>query len=893
MSRRTVNSSFTENPTDLRRSTILEDVTLTSSGLGHKRKSQLCDKVQRMGGRFLAVLSQECTHLVCESTDGEKYKAAARLGIKIVNTSWVLACWEQEERLPLQSKYLVPPFLGCTFSVTGLESIDDRNKVRDFILRHGGKFSANLDAAIVTHLIAKKPEGDKYNAAVEWGTIAIVRLEWLEVCIKKSVKLPEEDFPVLLPGLENVASPLSGGGTFLKGICHDQAHLGNSQGGLEMAVPAPQQMQPTETSLHIDVAALPESQALIDAQIYICGYQENDMRTLGKMIDCAMGTWHSKLSPYITHAIIGDSLPTDQRTLQALYTHSLAPHLVKVDWVIDSVKSSTMKEEHKYLVGNSEDTASLRHKQAMPVFGGGKTSWESSIRCEKDQPDIHQQEFHQQVVPSTFTETLNSSFQISQSQLTFSQCHGGFLQHCLFIFEPHGLSNSIDVAQLASLLGAAGAAVVLLDGHPLEGGAQELRRRLDLSLPISKQNFCAVVSDHGIAWADNHTVGRDEGEQRVLFWRTATSGGAADGVANYLETERRAQPVTQSWLKACLKRKVILDPQIDSFVFIPQYFKFKAFPKDKAQSMRFCISTYSGVHRCAIEYLAQNLGVATVSPKLSRKITHLILPEKSGAKCEQSIKWGSKIVLVKKEWLYHCAQHGYTEGSEANFQPCKATGKENHILVEDKTGQQQNANSLNEGAISSRAEPEVSMNAKNGLPLNNGLVISASCNASCGPDTSKQSTEEQKIMIDKVLEEEGMTATQADRSAELDRALNEMGLDLGIPSGENPSGSRKKKKKKLCGTVEVSDATNRILQKEIASTNSYSATLRSSAVLSNNPKFSKPGLPYKRKANKSGKKKAHQETSLALSQDSQIVYFEDQNDDREDEEQGRTKRTNK
>lgn len=57
---------------------------------------------------------------------------------------------------------------------------------------YGGKFRSNLDKSC-THLISGKPVGDKYEAAMKYGSVKIVTPDWVGESIKFGSKV-EEDF---------------------------------------------------------------------------------------------------------------------------------------------------------------------------------------------------------------------------------------------------------------------------------------------------------------------------------------------------------------------------------------------------------------------------------------------------------------------------------------------------------------------------------------------------------------------------------------------------------------------------------------------------------------------------------------------------------------------------
>lgn len=60
----------------------------------------------------------------------------------------------------------------------------------------GGKYSGEMKYKECTHLVCDKPTGAKYKTAKQWGSVLIVKPQWVYDCIKLGYKICEEEYSV-------------------------------------------------------------------------------------------------------------------------------------------------------------------------------------------------------------------------------------------------------------------------------------------------------------------------------------------------------------------------------------------------------------------------------------------------------------------------------------------------------------------------------------------------------------------------------------------------------------------------------------------------------------------------------------------------------------------------
>ena len=134
------------------------------------------------------------THLIASRVGSCKYQLAMRLGLPVVTQEWLDRCFETS-MLPSDCAFRLLPLSGCCITVTGLSQAD-RSIVEQTAKMFGAEFSPDLRRNRTTHLIAASARGAKYDAAIRWGDIQVVRPKWFfDSIVRSSATLPSNAMP--------------------------------------------------------------------------------------------------------------------------------------------------------------------------------------------------------------------------------------------------------------------------------------------------------------------------------------------------------------------------------------------------------------------------------------------------------------------------------------------------------------------------------------------------------------------------------------------------------------------------------------------------------------------------------------------------------------------------
>ncbi|MCJ1401207.1 hypothetical protein MMC11_004419 [Xylographa trunciseda] len=184
----------------------LAGVVMCCTSIPPEQRSDLAAVASQMGAIHKLDLTSDVTHLIVGDTDTPKYKYVAkeRPDVKCLLPEWVDAVrqsWMEGgdtdvEALEFQHK--LPTFAGLRVCVTGFEDLIVRKKLEDAVKNNGAEYRGDLTKE-VSHLIAYKPAGNKYNFAKAWG-IRVVSIEWLQQSLERGMILDENLYdPQLSP----------------------------------------------------------------------------------------------------------------------------------------------------------------------------------------------------------------------------------------------------------------------------------------------------------------------------------------------------------------------------------------------------------------------------------------------------------------------------------------------------------------------------------------------------------------------------------------------------------------------------------------------------------------------------------------------------------------------
>ena len=150
-----------------------------------------------MGAEHKLDLTSDVTHLLVGDADTLKYKYVAREreDVKVLRPEWVDAVrsrWMDAKAIDLDAlarEYRLPTFFGLKICITGFDDLTFRARLQNNVMENGGEYTGDLTKD-VTHLIAARPDGKKYEYGTQWQK-KVVSLKWYKDSLARGMQLDE------------------------------------------------------------------------------------------------------------------------------------------------------------------------------------------------------------------------------------------------------------------------------------------------------------------------------------------------------------------------------------------------------------------------------------------------------------------------------------------------------------------------------------------------------------------------------------------------------------------------------------------------------------------------------------------------------------------------------
>ncbi|KAF6720545.1 DNA topoisomerase 2-binding protein 1-A [Oryzias melastigma] len=614
----------------------MADVTISCTSLEKAARVDVMDLVQLMGGRACLDLNVSVTHLIAGEVGSKKYLVAANLGKPILLPAWVKTCWEKSQDclfrytdLPLDV-YLCPVLMGCTVCVTGLSSAE-RKEVQRVCEQHGAKYTGQLKMNECTHLIVSEPTGQKYECARKWN-VYCVSLHWLFDSIDKGFCQDESRYTVERQASHtnrpHTSTPTGNGtkedGPSLLGLSNISVSTSVAVNDTAFTISRLETADPIEG---LDLTVCPAEDLLDGCKLYLCGFPLKKLEKLRRLVNNAGGLRFNQPSEELTHVVMGE---LDQELNKFLPKAVYRPHVVTVQWLLDSYSRGRLLPEAEYL-----------HPDCLP-------------------PDSTPVPAAHVVKPRLSAgPPLSSPVTPKQSRLEED------LLSQYMDDDPTVVDMPPPAADCSSRKSVAA------EVHPrppsLSRGAEQ-----DSTL----QEFCGTelfsgksflfVGFGGEAEAQLSSLAIEHGG-KVLAGRSRVVADYA--VVPLLGCSVEAtvdEVVTDTWLAVCVEKESVLAPSSNP-LFTPVAVREGCFP---LEGCVLSVSQFIGAERESLIELAKHVGADVqdyfvrfaIKKKGMVASTHLVLQSPDGTKYQAAKKWG--LPAVSMLWILESARTGQKAAEE-------------------------------------------------------------------------------------------------------------------------------------------------------------------------------------------------------------------------------------
>ncbi|EDO38946.1 predicted protein, partial [Nematostella vectensis] len=622
----------------------LREVHACCTSVPRKERQHLHDYIHMMGGTVMRDFTESVTHLIAGEVGSKKYSVACSLNKPVMLPEWVFTLWEDGKSShvvgtdPAYDRFKCPIFKGCTICVTGLDA-QTRQEVKQLCNQNGGVYSGELNMNTCTHLLVNQPKGEKYEFARKWN-IHCVSTQWFYDCIRNGFWVEESGYRTLSSDLNSSfgsPSTKAAQAAYKSAKQRGDGELidNNSRKGLNASrinttainnVNDPKTVSKLE-ELDLDSTLVPGSMFLDGCKLFLSGFSGPRLDKLRKIINTGGGTRFNMINEIVSHVVVGGKVAKDVELLKG---SELQPHVVTVDWIIESAKSGRKLPEEDYTHPDfqNEETddsfPSLKENREPGADGKGKRS--------KTQPD----------------ETTKADKTANKSEFDVNDLDDDdvFLQYM-------SKGNITKEAKTS---------------HEEKGCYPSERGELgadDVTMADGGVGGEGLLP--GKTFAIEHF---DKDQILQLQQLIVTFGGTMvktnDKPADFCILPMNIRPdkacakqmVTFCWLEKCLEVEEVVDPD-SCFLFRPFVIPGGAHP---LTGCVITISQYIGVERDHMMQLAELLGAiyqekfARVNSASCQASTHLICKEPEGSKYAAAKKW--KKYATTCNWLFACAKTG-------------------------------------------------------------------------------------------------------------------------------------------------------------------------------------------------------------------------------------------
>ncbi|KAJ3611303.1 hypothetical protein NHX12_021319 [Muraenolepis orangiensis] len=603
----------------------MADVTVSCTSLDKAARVEVMDLVQLMGGRVYGDLNVSVTHLVAGEVGSKKYLVAASLGKPILLPSWVQTCWERSQESLFRYSDLAseahccPVLRGCILCVTGLSTVE-RKEVQRLCGEHGARYTGQLKMNECTHLVVSEPTGQKYECARKWN-IYCVSLHWLFDSIEKGFCQDESRYKVT-QGATKTAK-----GSSLLGLSRISVNSSMTINDTALTNVTLSRLEAPDPVDALDLTARPADDLLDGCKLYLCGLPAKRLEKLRRLVNAAGGLRFNQPGDDLTHVVMGEP---DRELISSLAKASHRPHVVTVQWLLDSCSRGSLHPEDDYL-----------HQDCLPPApppSGPKTSRATSSGASA--PPLPPPGASPGTPPHRRDEEdlLSQYMDDDPTLVEMPPPAGGGRRSASTLPDPWTPAET---------------------AHSMEAADSTLHRPCEAGLLFTGKRFrLAGFGPEGDAQLALLVM---ENGGKVL---TGRARAVADyGVVPLLGYEVEAtvdEVVTDTWLAMCVEKECVL-PVLSNPLFSPLEVKEGCCP---LSACVLSVSQFTGAERESLVELAKHLGagvqdyfVRTANQKKGMLASsHLVLQTPEGTKYQAALKWGLPAVTVR--WILESARIG-------------------------------------------------------------------------------------------------------------------------------------------------------------------------------------------------------------------------------------------
>jgi len=350
-------------------SIAMRGLLVTCTGVDMEKKKKIRKLVERMGGIYSNALHDGITHLIAATTLSQKYEIAVEKEIPCMLPTWVYDVWQVSSTElvtavdPRFSNRICPPLHGVTVTVSQFGRAD-KEILQKTVESAGGSYSGVLDMETTSVLICTSNEGEKYLHAKKWN-IPCVSSQWVFDSIERGVCLPTSGYRVDKKSLGSNDSNLKQRDDKLESSLLNTSNVrkfnrlelvknsvvNETLNGSIMNDDVAGGKTNADCMLELQLCKVKSAGSFLDGcRIYLSGFSETEQLQLSRVLKYSGGVRLSQLVESVTHCVhsfTNNTVAVD--TSKKLEELDLSPHMVSLQWIVESFNLGRPASEAEYL----------------------------------------------------------------------------------------------------------------------------------------------------------------------------------------------------------------------------------------------------------------------------------------------------------------------------------------------------------------------------------------------------------------------------------------------------------------------------------------------------------------------------------------------------------------
>jgi len=336
--------------------TAMRGLIITTSGMEQTEKKRIKKMVERMAGIHSNAFHDGVTHLVASTTRSQKYEVAVEKEIPCMLAKWVEDVWKVsslELVTAVDPRFRVhrcPPLLGVTVCVSQLNKAD-RDLLKRSVETYGGVYSGVLEMETTTVLICTSPEGEKYNHAKKWN-IPCVSSQWVFDSIEKGICLQTNKYRVDKRSSKHESQQIKDQSLNTSScVSTGQVNETMNCSSIELAVNTSMKGKRTgEWLAELELGKVKKAGSFLDGcKVFLSGFTPSAETQLARVLKYSGAVRLAQLVESVTHCVHSvDTITVVPETNRLLEELDLSPHMVSIQWVVESLVQGKPVPESDY-----------------------------------------------------------------------------------------------------------------------------------------------------------------------------------------------------------------------------------------------------------------------------------------------------------------------------------------------------------------------------------------------------------------------------------------------------------------------------------------------------------------------------------------------------------------